>query len=186
MTIARNLGPMALACTLSCCVSAAGGAEKTLISHCDYYLSDRSISEILKSTERGYVLHLTDSSAVNYDPGTPYILKFSGYSLFSSETDVSLSLRVAVMEDQSAINERRNLHNSVSFLMDYVRRPPAYGFFGSDRSNCNIIPVVQPGIDYWVLFDGGRISLFEPLGGASRLRKWINYYAESRYGKKNY
>lgn len=177
MKLSRKLASIAAAIVLTNCSGAQVADAESLLSACDYYASNKSISDILKSSDQAYRLQ-TDIAFSGQDHE---LAEFAADDLFLRFKAAPKVLRVAIIEDRESVAERQRLHNDVSFLMDYADRPPALGYYGSSASECGIIPAVVPGIEYWVFFDEGRISLFEPVTDNSRLSEWITYFVESRY-----
>lgn len=168
---------IAVALVLTNCAGAKVADAESLLSACDYYASNKSISDILTSSDQAYRLQ-TDVAFSGQDHE---LTEFAADDLFRVSKAAPKVLRVAIIEDRESVFERQSLHNDVSFLMDYADRPPAFGYYGSSSSECGIIPTVVPGVDYWVFLDEGRISLFEPVTDDSRLSEWITYFVESRY-----
>lgn len=169
--------PIVAALVLTSCSGAQVADAESLLSACDYYTSNKSISDILTSSDQAYRLH-TD---VAFSGQEHELAEFAAYDLFRRSQAASKVLRIATIEDRESIAERQGLHNDVSFLMDYADRPPALGYYGSSASECGIIPAVVPGVEYWMFMDDGRISLFEPVTDDSRLSEWITYFVASRY-----
>lgn len=177
MKLPRKLASLVAAIVLTNCSGAHVADAESLLSACDYYASNKSISDILTSSDQAY--RIQTGVAVS---GKDYELaEFAGDDLFRRSEAASLVLRVKIIEHRESLVERQALHEEVSFLMDYADRPSAYGYYGMSKSECDIIPVVVPGVEYWVFLDEGRISLFEPVTDDSQLSEWITYFVESRY-----
>lgn len=147
------------------------------LSSCEYYDTNKSISDILTISNEAYRV----STAIESIQSDVSLVEFVGSDLLTGQKPVSVLLRVVRATDEASVAERQEMHDLVSFLMDYADRPPGLGFFGFDRSQCSVVPAVVPGVEYWVFLDDGRISLFEPVTETSRLGEWIAYFLESRF-----
>ena len=165
----------------SICVSSLGFPDAqayVLISHCDYYEENKSVSDILTTSDQAYRVKMSN-------PEGGYGVRdaeLTGVDLFGRGKSATVTLKVAIMEDRGRVMARKERHDSVRFLMDYADNPPGYGYFRQDDDDvCGIIPVVSPDVEYWVFLDDGRISMFEPVSAESRLSDWVTGFVGARY-----
>lgn len=161
----------------ACSAQTAGPYE--LVSHCDFYDSPRSLSEILVGGESAFL------ASQIFGKGTKVLgpARYKVMKTYFGDIPEEITLLQASPSDYAAANEyilsRYESHVSPAFFWNSASRPDVYGFSGSDRDNCELIPVSLPEQLYLVVMEEGKVTMFEPVPeGTSALKEWLEYYSE--------